>query len=76
MENFIKGRGVLPDPQTNLTEKTRLFYGKWGGSHSIHKKLYKKVKENPYWEEGRGGQENVEFFHISSVFNFWPLPLA
>ena len=56
MKNFIKGRGVSPVPQKNLTEKTRLFYGKWGGGLPQSKKsLREKVKENPYWGEGRRG---------------------
>ena len=40
--------GVSPDPTKKLTEKTRLFYGKWGGglTQSI-KRLAEKVKENP-----------------------------
>ena len=35
------------------------------------KSLTEKVKKNPYFQywEGRG-QENLEFFHIPSVFNF------
>ena len=39
----------------------------WGGFTQSIKSLKEKVKENPYWGEGRGGQENVEFFHIPSV---------
>ena len=34
------------------------------------KSLTEKVKENPYFQRREGGdQENVELFHIPSVFN-------
>ena len=47
-----------------------------GGLTRSIKSLTGKVETNPYFQywEGRG-QENVEFFHIPSVFNFRPLPL-
>ena len=80
MENFIKGRGGLARSTKIFNRKnSHLFYGKWGGglTQSI-KSLTEKVKENPNWGEGRGGvgQENVEFFHILSVFNFDGSPNA
>ena len=66
-----------------MENKKRLTeYGKFHKGGQIQKKklqkklaqsiksLTEKVKENPNWGEGRGGQENVEFFHIPSVFNF------
>ena len=38
-----------------------------GGLTQSIKSLTEKIKENPYWGEGKGVQENVEFFHIPSV---------
>ena len=46
-----------------------------GGSHPIHKKLNKRLRKIHTGGRGGGGQENVEFFHIPSVFNLWLLPL-
>ena len=40
-----------------------------GGVPISLKSLTEKVKENPYFQYREGGQENVEFFHIPSVFN-------
>ena len=60
-----EGEGwVSTDPQKKLTEKNRIFYGKWGGSltQSI-KSLTERVKENPYWGEGVKKIRSFSIFH-------------
>ena len=45
---------VSPDPQKKFTEKLASFMENGGGLTQSIKSLTEKVKENPYWGEGRG----------------------
>ena len=69
MEKSHMGKEFSPDPNKNLTEQTRLFLWKMGGglTQSI-KGLTEKVKENPYWGEGRGGVKKMSSFSTFRQF--------
>ena len=65
MENFIKGRGWSRQiHKKNLQKNSSLLWKMGGGLTQSIKSLTEKVKENPYWGEGRGGFKKMWSFSI------------
>ena len=60
MENFIKGWGKQ--------KKLASFMENGGGLTQSIKSLTEKVKENPYWGEGRGGSRKCGVFPYFGSF--------
>ena len=65
-EKIHMGEGVSRQIHKKKTEKSPILWKMGGGLTQSIKSWTEKVKE--------GGQENVEFIHIQSVFNLWLLP--
>ena len=69
MENFIKGRGWSRQiHKKNLQKNSPLLWKMGGGLTQSIKSLTEKVKENPYWGEGRGGSRKCGVFPYFGSF--------